>query len=232
MNDNIREFEGVGTHPAANHNAISAPLAFHRAIGSERKVARLRRRHDRWAKRSLAASDRVKIPTQLDTPYSGAIALMSIDGLEPGKLSTWLLDKRHIVTMPIVHAEFSGVRITPNVYTTIDEINTFTNIVPRSRRLVAAPPLLGQPDEHRWAGTRMTPGLRPARSSWYTSGWGRLTIAECWLAMPFSALLHCQKVTPRAGSRRTPASAGAPTAERKWRRSDCDIVSRWSFGRR
>ena len=129
MNDNIRKFEEIGTHPAANHNAISAALAFHRAIGADRKIARLRYLRDRWAKRLLAASDRVTIPTQIDTPYAGAIALMSIAGLEPGKLGSWLLDKHHIVTTPIVHPEFSGVRITPNVYTTIDEIDTFADIV-------------------------------------------------------------------------------------------------------
>src|SRR6185503_11328074 len=40
--DNIRKFEEVGTHPAANHNAIAEALAFHQAIGTERKSARLR----------------------------------------------------------------------------------------------------------------------------------------------------------------------------------------------
>ena len=129
MDDNIRKYEEIGTHPAANHNAISAALAFHRAIGSERKIARLRYLRDRWAKRLLAGSDRVTIPTQLDTPYAGAIALVSVAGLEPGKLGTWLLDKHRVVTTPIVHAEFSGLRITPNVYTTTDEVDTFADLV-------------------------------------------------------------------------------------------------------
>jgi isopenicillin-N epimerase len=129
MDDNIRKYEEIGTHPAANHNAIGAALAFHRAIGSERKVARLRYLRDRWAKRLLAESDRVHIPTQLDTPYAGAIALFSVDGLDPGKLGTWLLDKHHVVSTPIVHPEFSGIRITPNIYTTTDEVDTFADLV-------------------------------------------------------------------------------------------------------
>jgi isopenicillin-N epimerase len=127
MDENIRKYEEIGTHPAANHNAISAALAFHRSIGSDRKIARLRYLRDRWAKRVIAESDRVTVPTQLDTPYSGAIALVSVAGIDPGKLSTWLLDKHRIVTTPIVHPEFSGVRITPNVYTTVDEIDTFAD---------------------------------------------------------------------------------------------------------
>ena len=36
------------------------------------------------------------------------------------------MDKYRIVTTPIVHAEFNGLRITPNVYTTLDEVDTFT----------------------------------------------------------------------------------------------------------
>jgi selenocysteine lyase/cysteine desulfurase len=129
MDDNIRKYEEIGTHPAANHNAIGAALAFHRAIGSDRKVARLRYLRDRWAKRLLAESDRVHIPTQIGTPYSGAICLFSVDGIDPGKLGTWLLDKHRVVTTPIVHPEFSGIRITPNVYTTTDEVDTFADLV-------------------------------------------------------------------------------------------------------
>jgi isopenicillin-N epimerase len=129
MDDNIRKYEEIGTHPAANHNAISAALAFHRAIGSERKIARLRYLRDRWAKRLIAESDRIKVPTQLDTPYAGAIALVSVEGLDTGKLVSWLLDKHRVVTTPIVHPEFSGLRITPNIYTTTDEVDTFADLV-------------------------------------------------------------------------------------------------------
>jgi isopenicillin-N epimerase len=30
-----------------------------------------------------------------------------------------------IIATPIVHAEYEGTRITPNVYTTLEEIDTF-----------------------------------------------------------------------------------------------------------
>jgi selenocysteine lyase/cysteine desulfurase len=125
MDENVRKYEEIGTHPAANHNAIAVALAFHTAIGPERKIARLRYLRDRWAKRLKSESDRVKILTQLDSPNAGGIGLMHIDGMDPGKLSAWLLDKHHIVTTPIVHPEFDGLRITPNVYTTLDEVDIF-----------------------------------------------------------------------------------------------------------
>ena len=129
MDDNVRKYEEIGTHPAANHNAIAAALAFHRAIGSDRKIARLRYLRDRWAKRLLAESDRVRVLTPLDSPDAGAIALLSVDGIDFGKLGGWLMSNYRIVTTGIGHAEFSGLRITPNVYTTTDEVDLFADKV-------------------------------------------------------------------------------------------------------
>jgi selenocysteine lyase/cysteine desulfurase len=129
LNENIRKYEEIGTHPAANHNAISAALAFHRGIGAERKAARLRLLRDRWAKRLAGASDRVHVLTHLDDTNSGAIALFNVDGIDSGALGGWLMAKHRIVTTPIAHKEYNGLRITPNVYTTLDEIDTFADKV-------------------------------------------------------------------------------------------------------
>src|SRR5450759_3633264 len=126
---NIRKYEEIGTHPQANFNAVSAALAFSRGIGPDRKIARLRYLRDRWARRLLAASDRVKVLTPLDNDRAGAICLFSVDGIDPGKLGGWLLDRHKIVTTPIGHPEFSGIRITPSVYTSVDEIDTFGDAV-------------------------------------------------------------------------------------------------------
>jgi len=123
MAENVRKYEEIGTHPAANHNAISLALAFHRGIGAERKIARLRYLRDRWAKRLQKESDRVRILTQLEGPNAGGIGLIHIDGLEPVALAQWLWDRHHIVITPIVHPEFDGLRITPNVYTSTDEVD-------------------------------------------------------------------------------------------------------------
>ena len=127
QDEDIRKYEEIGTHPAANHNAISAAMAFHRGIGSDRKIARLRYLRDRWAKRLLKESDRVKILTPLDSKYSGALALVNVEGLPFDKLGPWLMTKHHIVNTPILHDEFNGLRITPNVYTTVDEIDIFAD---------------------------------------------------------------------------------------------------------
>ncbi len=134
QDNDIRKYEEIGTHPAANHNAISAALAFHRGIGGERKIARLRYLRDRWAKRLVAESPRISVLTPLDNRQSGAIALFQVDGIDNIKLGQWLFNQHRIVNTPIVHTEFKGIRITPNVYTTLDEIDLFADKVLEAAR--------------------------------------------------------------------------------------------------
>lgn len=127
QNIDIRKFEEIGTHPIAIPNAIAVALAFHQAIGVERKVARLRYLRDRWAKPISEASPRFKVWTPLgDDAPSGAIGLVNIEGIEPGALTAHLLTKKQIVSTPINHPQFGGVRITPNIYTTTREIDVLT----------------------------------------------------------------------------------------------------------
>jgi selenocysteine lyase/cysteine desulfurase len=127
MDEDIRKYEEIGTHPAANHNAISVALAFHNAIGGERKVARLRYLRDRWARRLQKESDRFRILTPLDGPYAAGIGLVHVEGIDPGKLAGWMMEKHRIVVTPIIHPEFDGLRITPNVYTTLAEVDLFAD---------------------------------------------------------------------------------------------------------
>ncbi|MEP6470760.1 MAG: aminotransferase class V-fold PLP-dependent enzyme [Acidobacteriota bacterium] len=126
MNEDIRKYEEIGTHPAANHNAIAAALAFHREIGAARKAARLRWLRDRWANRLLAADPRVKVLTPLNSTESCGIGLLHVDGVDTEKLQAFLWEKHKIMTTPIVHAEFNGLRVTPNVYTRPDEVDVFS----------------------------------------------------------------------------------------------------------
>jgi isopenicillin-N epimerase len=67
----------------------------------------------------------VKVLTPLDSPDGAGICLVSVEGIDCEALGGWLHEKHRIITTPIKHAEFSGLRVTPNVYTTIDEIDLF-----------------------------------------------------------------------------------------------------------
>jgi len=135
QDDNIRKYEEIGTHPAANHNAISVALTFHRALGAQRKFARLTYLRDRWAKRLIAeGKGRVKVLTPLDSPWGGGLGFFDVDGLDPAKLGNWLMGQHRVVQTPIIHAEFKGIRVTPNVYTTLDEVDRFSDLVLRAMR--------------------------------------------------------------------------------------------------
>ena len=46
-------------------------------------------------------------------------------GVDPYALTTFLWNKHRIIPTPIKHAEFQRLRVTPNVYTTLEEIDTF-----------------------------------------------------------------------------------------------------------
>ncbi|HXG94309.1 MAG TPA: aminotransferase class V-fold PLP-dependent enzyme [Blastocatellia bacterium] len=133
QDENIRKFEEIGTHPAANHNAIAEALTFHEGIGIERKAARLRYLKDRWAKR-LQEQKGVIIRTPFDPQQSCGLALFDVEGMDVGKLGAYLWDRHKIIVTPIVHDEFKGIRVTPNVYTTLNEIDTFCDAVEKAVR--------------------------------------------------------------------------------------------------
>jgi len=124
MDENIRKFEEIGTHPAANHNAISEALAFHQGIGAERKAARLRYLRDRWM-RHFENTPGVTLNTSFDPARSCGLANMGVDGVEPGDIVNHVWSTKRIIVTPIGHPDCKGLRITPNVYTTLEEVDTF-----------------------------------------------------------------------------------------------------------
>jgi isopenicillin-N epimerase len=128
MQKDIRKFEEIGTHPAANHNAIAEALAFHEGIGVERKAARLRYLKDRWARR-LEGQKGIHIFTSFDPTQSCGLGLVGIEGVDSAKLADYLWDKYRIIVVAIVHEEFQGIRVTPNVYTTLGEVDTFCDAI-------------------------------------------------------------------------------------------------------
>ncbi len=124
----IRKFEEIGTHSAAMRLAIGEAILFHNAIGGKRKEARLRYLSRYWMNR-LKDIPMVGFNTSFDPAQSCAIANFKIDGVDPVKLGGYLMAKHKIFATPIVHPEFTGMRITPNVYTTLWELDRFCNIV-------------------------------------------------------------------------------------------------------
>ncbi len=129
MADNIRKFEEIGTHPASQRNAITEALNFHDSIGGERKAERFRYLRKRWSN-ELRSLPGVKILNSEDPEQSCAIGFISVDGIDAPKLANYLWTKQRIWTVAIVTpGEYQGLRITPNVYTTLEEIDTFIEVM-------------------------------------------------------------------------------------------------------
>ncbi len=126
--NDIRKYEEIGTHSAAMRLAIGEAILFHNAIGGKRKEERLRYLSRYWMNR-LKDVPKVGFNTSFDPKQSCAIANFKIDGIAPGDLGTYLMAKHHIFTTPIIHDEFTGIRITPNVYTTLWELDRFCDVV-------------------------------------------------------------------------------------------------------
>ena len=144
----IRKFEEIGTHPAANHQAIAEALAFHEGIGRERKAARLRYLRDRWVDRAKELPG-VTIRTSLEPGRSCAIASASFETLDHEKLIGHLFDKHRIIVTSIGVGlgpaaadggpatlsgpnSWKGIRVTPSVYTTVDEVDHFADVLERA----------------------------------------------------------------------------------------------------
>ena len=70
-------------------------------------------------------SPRVRIHTNLDPQHSCAIGNVQLTGVPTGKVVSRLWERWRIIATPIVHDEYEGLRVTPNVYTTLEEIDTF-----------------------------------------------------------------------------------------------------------
>jgi isopenicillin-N epimerase len=131
LKDDIRKFEQIGTHPASQRNAITEALNFHESIGVERKAERFRYLRQRWTER-LRDKKGVRLLHSEDPQQSCAIGFISIDGMNHAKLLAYLFEKHRIwATMVDTPGEYVGLRITPNVYTTLEEIDTFADVMER-----------------------------------------------------------------------------------------------------
>jgi selenocysteine lyase/cysteine desulfurase len=122
--DDIRRFEQIGTHPEAGTLAVGEALTFHQGIGGARKEARLRYLTHTWAER-LLQNERVRLHTSLAEPFSCGLANVQVEGLDTVDLFGYLWDQHRILTTPVTHEEFNGLRITPSVYTTLEELDRF-----------------------------------------------------------------------------------------------------------
>jgi isopenicillin-N epimerase len=124
----IRKFEEIGTHSAAMRLAIGEALLFHQGLGPQRKAARLRYLRNYWANK-LSGFPNVRFHTSLEDSHSCGITTVEIVGVDPNSITSLLMGKHKIFTVGITTDEFRGNRITPNVYTTLTELDRFCEVM-------------------------------------------------------------------------------------------------------
>jgi selenocysteine lyase/cysteine desulfurase len=125
--DDIRKLERIGTHPVWTVMAIADAIRFHNLVGGARKEARLRYLQQYWTDRARSLPR-----VYLNTPEGNracAIANVGIEGRKPGALADALFDKYRIYTVAIDTVPVKGVRVTPHLYTTTQELDAFVKAI-------------------------------------------------------------------------------------------------------
>jgi selenocysteine lyase/cysteine desulfurase len=116
----------TGTHPTHTDLTISDSIDYYNMIGAERKETRLRYLQQYWTSR-VRNHPRIIINTPADPIRACGIANVGIEGIKPGDLAKRLLDEHKVFTVAIDGANVHGCRITPNVYTTTEELDRFVH---------------------------------------------------------------------------------------------------------
>lgn len=120
--DDIRKFETLGTRSFPIEQGIGEALNFHNAIGAKRKEERIRYLKNYWAEKARNIP-KVKIHTSFKPEYACAICGVSIDGMTPAQLDQALFNTYKIHTVGIVWENISCVRVTPHVYTRLQDLD-------------------------------------------------------------------------------------------------------------
>lgn len=126
--DDIRKLEHIGTHPVASDLTIASALRFHNSIGSKRKEERLRYLKNYWAER-VKDLPKVILNVPLTDEQSCGLGNVAIEGITPTELSKKLYEDFNIFTVAINTKSVKGVRVTPHLYTTIQDLDAFVDAI-------------------------------------------------------------------------------------------------------
>ncbi len=120
--DSILRLNQIGTHPVYTDLTVTEAIDYFNILGAERKEARLRYLQHYWTDK-VRNMPHVILNTPSDPVRSCAIANVGVNGIKPGELGDILFKKYKIYCAPIDGANVHGCRITPNVYTSTEELD-------------------------------------------------------------------------------------------------------------
>lgn len=125
----IRKFEHQGTRPIQSLMTLATAIALHQKIGTNLKMQRLKYLMRSWCEK---VADHPKV--HVNTPWNredanSAIANVAIDGYTPNELAEALLKKHNIFTVAIDHPAVKGVRVTPHIFTPVEDVEKFATAI-------------------------------------------------------------------------------------------------------
>ena len=124
--NNIRRLSHTGTHPVATDLAIADAIEYLDWMGLKRKEKRMRFLKTYWQK-ALKNVPNILINTPFESHRSCGIGNVGLTNMPPAELAERLYKEHKIFTVAIDYANVKGCRITPNVFTTTDELDQFIN---------------------------------------------------------------------------------------------------------
>lgn len=124
----ISRLNHTGTHPVHTDLAIADAMDYLEMIGMQRKEKRLRYLQRYWSE-SLRDISGLLVNTPENHMRSCGIGNIGVQHIKPSELARTLLEEFKIFTVAIDYAHVHGCRITPNIYTTTEELDRFIAVM-------------------------------------------------------------------------------------------------------
>lgn len=126
--NDISRLNHTGTHPCHTDLAIGNAIDYLEEMGLERKEKRLHSLQRYWTE-PLRDEPKIIINTPADPKRHCGIGNVGIEGVRPSDLAKILLNEFKIFTVAIDYANVQGCRITPNVFTTTEDLDIFIEAI-------------------------------------------------------------------------------------------------------
>ena len=124
----IKRLNHIGTHPVHTDLAISNSIDYTNWIGMKKKEKRMRYLQRYWSDK-LRTIENVIVNTPEDLNRSCGIGNIGLSNMSPSQMSNVLFEKYQIFTVAIDYANVKGCRISPNIFTTTNELDQFISAV-------------------------------------------------------------------------------------------------------
>lgn len=126
----MERYEWIGTAPAYIEPAALPAIALHRSLGAARKMARLRYLGEQVRMRIRAVEPAAQFYTT-DPAMGAGLTTFAIPGVDMESVQKSLRERHSILTQAMRNndraPEIGGLRVSSNVYTSLAELNRFTD---------------------------------------------------------------------------------------------------------